>query len=249
MRIFRNLREAITETARELFSRGVIRYVLTRQGRRVEDPAKELIGYGYIVTEPNDYDKLFEEARRITGKDFLREEIAERWFNDMIQCICSNPQQHWFMHPELEQYYRRFVYDEEFKGESYTYCQRIGLQIDKVIDLLIENPERRAAVIAIWDPDVDIERIGAHRVPCSMFYQFIATREAFGYRLDVVYVERSCDFVWFYAFDVYRASRLLDYVVANLNELGGKWWVKGHLIHFIGSLHAFESDVKDQFKW
>ena len=251
MRIFGSLSELINETARELFSRGIVRYDLTRQGKVAPEPAKELLGYVYRLTGYDDKDQFFALAREITGRDFHRKEIAEAWFQDMISKRCSNPQPHWFMHPDLEAYYYKYCRDPVFNGESYTYCERIHWQVDIAIKLLLENPERRAAVIGVWDPLYDVPKIGKHRVPCSMFYQFLAIREVDRYRLDMIYVQRSCDFVWFFPFDVYRAVRLLEYVTDELNrrDVEDRRWAPGNLVHFIGSLHAFESDVPERWKW
>jgi len=249
MRIYRTLSEAANETARELFSRGITRYDLTRQARPYGEPARELIAYSYTVTDPNDYDQFFETVREIVGNPCIRRDVAEAWFNAMISDKCANPQPHWFLCDKLQEYYWHFVHDREYNGESYTYCNRISWQVTNLVRLLKQNPERRAAIIAVWRP-TDIVEVGEHRVPCSMFYQFIAQRTVDGERLDIIYVQRSCDFVWFYAFDVYRACRLLDIVVERLKkEMPEIRWIKGHFIHFIGSLHAFESEIPERWKW
>jgi len=50
MRVFSSLTEMLEETARELFSRGVKRYDMTRQGKKVEEPTVELIGYNFSLS-------------------------------------------------------------------------------------------------------------------------------------------------------------------------------------------------------
>lgn len=244
MRVFSSLTEMLEETARELFSRGVKRYDMTRQGKKVEEPTVELIGYTYTVSDPSDYNQFFSLARKICQRDFHRLAIAERWFTEMMGWRgrkCENPQSFWMLHPELKDYFLRYCCEENGR-EAYTYCSRLRGQIDKVVEKLAENPERRAAIIIVWRV-YDLEIAGTRRVPCSMFYQFISRREIDGRRLDIVYVQRSCDFINFFPFDVYRACRLNEYVSEKLG------WKRGRLIHFISSLHAFESEVPSQYKW
>jgi len=243
MRVYKNLSEMIEETARELFSRGIRRFDQTRQGKKIDEPTVELIGYTYTVSDPSDYDEFFAISRKICQRDFHRRAIAERWFSEMIGLRgrrCENPQTFWMLHPELRDYFLKYC--SEDGRESYTYCSRLKGQIEKVIEKLAENPERRGAVISVWRA-WDLERVGDRRVPCSMFYQFITRQELDGRRVDVIYVQRSCDFINFFPFDVYRACRLAEYIAERLG------WRQGRLIHFISSLHAFESEVPDRFKW
>lgn len=216
---------------------------MTRQGKKIDEPAVELIGYSYAVSDPSDYDEFFALARKICQRNFLLRSIAERWFSEMIGLEgrrCQNPQTFWMLHPELRDYFLKYC--SEDGREAYTYCSRLRGQIEKVIEKLAENPERRGAVISVWR-SWDLERVGNHRVPCSMFYQFITRQELDGRRVDVIYVQRSCDFINFFAFDVYRACRLAEYIAERLG------WRRGRLIHFISSLHAFESEVPERYKW
>ena len=245
MRIFASCKQMLSEVARDVFSRGVWSYDYTRQGKRTEERAKELVGYAYRLTSFHDLDEMLDLARKMFKKDFFRKEIAERWFQEMFEN--KNPQTFWLMHPDLENYFNTYCKEIENRYESYTYGERVTYSYDKVINLLVNNPERRAAVVPVfWMTDV--EKVGKFRVPCSMFYQFIIRRSLTGRQLHLIYVQRSCDLAWFFPFDVYRAVRLLQKATEDLNERGLS--VKtGHLIHFISSLHCFESDLKDRYKW
>ena len=67
-----------------------------------------------------------------------------------------------------------------------------------------------------------------------MSYQFISRDD----KLNIIYNQRSCDFVNHFVFDVFFAIQLLLHVAAKTkNEVGD-------FIHFLGSLHAFEKDMK-----
>jgi len=245
MRIFASCTEMLSEVARDVFSRGVWSYDLTRQGKRTEERAKELVGYAYRLTSFHDLDEMLDLARKMFKKDFFRKEIAEHWFQEMFEN--KNPQTFWFMHPDLENYFNKYCREIENKYESYTYGERVTYSYEKVLDLLIQNPERRAAVIPVFWM-IDVDKVGKFRVPCSMFYQFLIRRSLTGYQLHLIYVQRSCDLAWFFPFDVYRAVRLLQKATEDLNARGLKVQT-GHLIHFIGSLHCFESDLENRYKW
>lgn len=265
MRVFGSCCEMLNETAREVFSRGTWCYDKTRQAREVTERAKELIGYAYRLTSFHDLDQMFDLAREIFGKDFLRKEIAETWFQEMISEERSNPQKFWFMHPELKEYFLKYCAigrnkvivkvkqekEDVVEGvrvfESYTYNERVSKNYKIVLDLLVENIERKAAVIPVfWE--LDLYNVGIQRVPCSMFYQFLARKTVEGYKLHLIYVQRSCDLAWFFTFDTYRAIRLLQKAVEDLNKRGLEI-SEGHLIHFISSLHVFESDINPRYRW
>ena len=245
MRIYSSCREMLSEVSRDVFSRGVWSYDHTRQGKQTLERAKELVGYAYRLTSFDDLDGMLDLAREMFNKDFFRKDIAEHWFNEMFDT--HNPQTFWLMHPQLKEYYKKYCAEIKDIYESYTYGERLTVSYDKILDLLAENPERRAAVVPIfWIADT--YKVGKFRVPCSMFYQFLIRRSLRGRELHLIYVQRSCDLAWFFPFDVYRAVRLLQHTANKLNARGVH--VKeGHLIHFISSLHCFESDLLERYKW
>jgi thymidylate synthase len=75
---------------------------------------------------------------------------------------------------------------------------------------------------------------GRDRVPCSLTYQFIVRDGT----LTLVYNQRSCDFIKFFASDVFITCELLSYVAEMLNVKVGRF------VHFLGSLHAFAGDLE-----
>jgi len=245
VRVYSSAVAMLHETAREVFSRGVWVYDKTRQAKEVKERSKEIIGYSYMLTSFHDLPEMFDLARTMFKKDFLRIDIAEHWFQEMFED--KNPQTFWLKHPELAEYYMKYC-SMSGGAEAYTYGERVSKSYDKVINLLAQNLERRAAVIPVfWE--IDVDRVGKMRVPCSMFYQFLVRRTIDGYELNLIYVQRSCDLAWFFTFDAYRAIRLIQKATKDLREKYGIDVREGSLIHFISSLHAFESDVDPNFRW
>jgi thymidylate synthase len=248
MRFYKNCTELMNETAREVFSRGQASNDRTRQGKIHTETANEIIGYNYKLISPqeDELDNLFSVAREITGKEFIKKEIADKWFEEMF--IDINPHTHWSMHPELVEYFKRYC--AELDGcESYTYGNRLSENYKTLIDKLLENPERRGAMLTVYNSDKDLKRCGQRRIPCSSSYQPLIRRTFWGeYFVNLIYTERSCDFVWFFTFDVYRAIRLMQKIAADLNERGFRCQ-SGDMIHFITSLHAYKSEIPDRYQW
>ena len=75
------------------------------------------------------------------------------------------------------------------------------------------------------------------RVPCSLGY-YLQFRHG---KLNITYLQRSCDFVTHYENDVWLAVQFLRHIA---KEVGME---SGHFSHWIGSLHVFQKDVADVF--
>lgn len=237
-RIFKDCVEAVDETTREVFSRGVECFDKSHQAVEVskeEFLSKELVAYTYKISNPSDPGEAVDWAREHFGKDYLTPEYAEEWWQEMKKGGINPGEAHLAHRPE---YWKKFGIEEDGKF-SYSYSERMESSLPKVIEKLKESPFRRAAFIPIWF-EKDVDRIGERRTPCSIGYHFLVRREGMSNKLHLQYLQRSCDLVSFFPLDLYRAVRLMDYVSW---ELGIE---KGILTHFISSLHAFKKDIKDK---
>lgn len=223
MRIYRNCEHAASETKRELAEMGVDVQVETMQDKYVADNpeylTKELIAYSYAIRDVKDKDKLLEAFEKEEGKAW-----AEAEFKDRVSGLKLNPGNAWEIRKDV---WEEFLHDGKF---SYTYSERFADQVEKVINTLKENRTCRNGIIAMWDPGIDIERIGGkQRVPCTMYYQPLIRNG----RLNMIYNIRSNDLYEHWAYDVWLAIALQEYIAEKVGVEVGTFY------QFIGSLHSY----------
>ena len=230
MRIYKNLKECASETKRELKEMGTEVHLETMQDKKIKDDPKyftnELIGYSFMVLDTSDTDELFKAFHKEDEKEWADAEFEERISQKLL-----NPGKAY----KLRKVWEEFMHDGKF---SYTYSERIGSQVEKVIECLKETPSCRNAIVSIWDPIIDINRIGGRqRVPCSLTYQFLIRNG----KLNLIYSIRSNDLMTHWVHDIYQCVKLQAYVAEKLGLEAG------NLIQFIGSLHAYAKDLEGIF--
>lgn len=226
MRIFSNLKEARDEIERDLHEMGLKYQTMTVQDKVVGgDPGfmtLELQGYGYKIVAAEDIDD-FIEARHLNAK-WIDAEIAERTSGESL-----NPGAAWRLRPEI---WGEFLHEGQF---SYTYPERMAHvnQVENCLEELRFRPNSRQCVIAIWKPADNRQIGGAVRVPCSIFYQLMIRNRA----VDLHYVQRSCDLMTHFNYDLVLAIRFQQWAARRLNLPTGIFH------HYIVSLHAFKKDL------
>lgn len=248
MRIYDNCYELMSETGRNLWEMGSIvkpkhyQNISAREGETFV--TKELICEQYCLLNMPDpkWLMIFLDDR---SKKWAEEEIKERLSGKTL-----NPGTAWM---EREDLWRPFLsvhgkldysYPERI-NEVVTYNNKYMTKIDAVIQLLKDDPETRKAILNIYGgyanryfsyKDEDYLD-GSHRIPCSMYYDFLIRKDANGEdRLHICYHQRSSDFVTFFGTDVWFAWKTMEYVA---EKAGVK---PGYLYHTIDSLHAYEPD-------
>ena len=231
MRIYQSSYEMVREVERELAEMGISYQTETVQDKHVaDDPdfmTKELVGYVYQLTRYNDLEKMLSYLNMPVN--WVEAEIAERL---TLSLTNKNPGTAW---TEREEFWNEYLRNDVF---SYSYAERYHWQIPYIIRELIYKPNTRQAMLMMYSAERDIMSWGGQdRTPCSISYQFIRR----GDQLDIIYNQRSCDFINFFASDVAITIELLKYIAA---EVGVK---PGFFIHMIGSLHAFAKDLKGVF--
>lgn len=117
-----------------------------------------------------------------------------------------------------------------FKG---AYGIRAGAQIDKIVELLKNDPETRQAVITLRDPYRDLFE-KSKDVPCTIAMSFRIRNG----KLNMTTHMRSNDLVWGFPYDVIQFC-LLQMTIAN--ELGIN---SGTYTHHADSLHIYERHAK-----
>lgn len=230
MRIYKSCKEAASETKRELKEMGVEVKLESMQDKIIKDDpdyyTNELIGYSFMILNTGDKEELPKSFGKESELDW-----AEADFQERISCTRANPGEAY----KLRGVWEEFIHDGKF---SYSYPERIGAQVEKVIACLEEHPSSRNAIISMWDPTIDVDRIGGKmRVPCTMYWQ-ILIRDG---KVNMIYNIRSNDLMTHWCWDVYLAIKLQEYIAEKLNREVG-WFIQQ-----VGSLHAYHKDLKGIF--
>src|SRR3990167_3214235 len=228
MRIFANCREATSEIKRDLKEMGVEVKLNRMQDKDIKDDPDyytlEFRGYSYAILDTSDKDYLLE----MFGK---KKDWAEAEFSERISLQNLNPGEAWKLRDDV---WREFLHSGKL---AYTYSERIKEQAEKIIDEFSVNPTTRQAYLSIWDPNIDIDKMGKERVPCSLGYHFMI-RDG---EMECRYMIRSNDLFTHFAYDVWLAIALQEYIA---NAVGVE---VGRFEHYICSLHAYRKDLKGIF--
>lgn len=247
MRIYDNAYELMSETGRNLWEMGIENRPKTYQNKNIEgNPdfiTKELIAESYCLTSIPDPSWLFIYTQTRKWAD---EEFKER-----ISGFQVNPGIAWELNKQM---WEEFLTNKD--GElrfDYTYAERINMTcvnrfgdednqvrtyLEDIIRLLKYDNDTRKAVLSIFNPSLDKDSLdGYARIPCSMYYQFLIRPNGKGEKVcNIIYNQRSADFVAHFGDDVYLAWKLMEYVA---EKVGVK---PGYLYHQIGSLHSYQRD-------
>jgi hypothetical protein len=227
VRIFISAKEMVREVERDLFEMGIRVQPATMQDKFVAADENystlEVQAYGYTLTQLDEDDLQGMIAYLGGNLPWAQSEARDR-----IDPNYLNPGESYPLMPVWEQFLR----DGQF---AYTYNERFREQLPLIIRELQVRPNTRQAVMTMYDRHQDMGNWGGKdRVPCSLTYQFYAR----GGQLHLIYTMRSCDFLTHFCHDVYLAVGLLQYVA---DQVGMQ---VGNFTHFIGSLHAYQKDMK-----
>lgn len=228
MRIYKNCKEMVSETHRDLFEMGVKVTPKTMQDKTIANQKDyetlELSGYSFAVESTKDLDQMIKD--RGLSLEWCYADLKERLSSDRV-----NPGEAYKLRPEWEE----FVHNQEF---AYTYNERLRYQVPATVQLLKFDNDTRQAVITVYEGTKDSDnRGGLKRVPCSMYYQFLVRKG----KLDVIYTMRSSDFMTHFPYDIWMAAKLRDHIAEQIDVKPGR------LVFFSGSLHAYRKDIPDTF--
>lgn len=113
-----------------------------------------------------------------------------------------------------------------------AYGARISGQLDDLASLLERDPGSRQAVLTIYDAGRDLNA-AKRDVPCTLALQFLVRDE----RLILRTVMRSNDLWLGLPYDLMQFAMLQSALASHLGVYPGE------MIHQVGSLHLYESDV------
>lgn len=233
MRIYQDPSEMVREVERDLFEMGHRYQTKTVQAFNVENDPKfetiELFGYAYQLLPGWNKESMASAMQYMdVNETWANAELIER-VHGTIDGTPLNPGLAWRLKSDLWKPMLRK--DGTF---AYSYAERWQAQLPYVIRELTDMPTTRQAVMTMYDDCKDRMNWRGHdRVPCSLTYQF-AIRNG---KLDLVYNQRSCDFLKFFMADVFFTVGLQAHVA---NEVGVP---VGTFTHFLGSLHVFKGDM------
>ncbi len=243
MRIYKTIKDALDETARDLKVRSITTECNSYQDKKLNGRdrfVKELIGVDFKIDKPtlNREDAVRymfpDEADKIIK--YCEQEIKDRCSGEPL-----NPGNSYKIRADM---WSKFL---EGTGKfSYQYAERLWTkdQFRNVINCLKNDAGTRQAVLSIWNPSLDMDANklgGGNRIPCSLNYQFLIRND----RLHCIYSMRSNDFFGHHVIDLYCASGLMEYIVSELKDVYPNLKV-GSLSYICGSLHAFAWDIN---KW
>lgn len=228
MRIFENALEAFMEIERDLYEMGTTYKSETVQDQKLEGQAQdtlELFGYGYTIKSQDKKEEMLEYGK--LNKEWAFAELAERVGGNYP----PNPGQAWKLNGK---FWGQFIRNGVF---SYSYPERWQWQLPYIIHELREKPNTRQAYMTMYSAEKDMMNWGGRdRVPCSIGYQFLIRNN----QLHLVYNQRSCDFVKFLGYDMFLTMGLQVHVASRLGI------APGNFTHFLGSLHAFRTDLEEK---
>ena len=183
---------------------------------------KELQNYIYTVTNAEDSMDQLQPSM-----PWAEAEFWERVGNENL-----NPG---YAYKFREDVWDEFLHEGKF---AYTYSERIGDKLEKIISEIEIHPDSRQLYLSIWDREEDPDKLGgSSRVPCSLGYLF----QVRGGKVHITYFMRSCDYATHMQNDIYLAVKLMKYVAQRTG------YESGNYTHFMGSLHIYKKDVEGVF--
>lgn len=119
---------------------------------------------------------------------------------------------------------------------GYRWAEHFGLhQIYSLVKILRKDSESRRAVLAMWDPTVDLR--GGKDIPCNTHVYFRMN----GPTLDMTVCNRSNDFIWgMLGANAVHMTMLHELICNELRVRVGKYQVFTNNLHIYKSLPKFK---------
>jgi thymidylate synthase len=221
VRFYQTFPIALNEIRRDLKEMGI--RVTTKSVQNVigDVEAFELQNYIYTVTQPDWRQILVPNAAWCAAE-----------FDERISGQFLNPG---------EAYKLRNGFWEKYLNKDgkfdYSYPERLSQNLGHVINLLKKDINSRRAFLPVVDFVEDQVDLLDRRFPCSLGYWFNYRQD----QLNMTYLLRSSDYFEHLHYDLVLAHRLQCHVAESVG-------VKpGNFCQWVGSLHCFQSNVKDVF--
>ena len=184
---------------------------------------KALFNVGFYMTDPKD--------RKIVNKERKwSEEYAEaewQWY------LSGDPKVSTLgdIYGKVPEIWKRMANDAGKVNSNYGYQWDRNGQLDRIIQMLQDNPDNRQCAISIYDgKEIDDY---SHDTPCTYAVQFTIVHN----RLDMCVTMRSNDLWYGFCNDQYQFSKLQEMVSKRLDIETGVYY------HFAHNMHLYNDKI------
>ena len=184
---------------------------------------KALFNVGFYITDPAD--------RKIVNKEReWKEDYAEaewQWY------LSGDPKVSTLgdIYGKVPEIWKRMANGEGKVNSNYGYQWERNGQLDRIIQMLQDNPDNRQCAISIYDgKEIDDY---SHDTPCTYAVQFTIVHN----RLDMCVTMRSNDLWYGFCNDQYQFSKLQEMVSKRLKIDTGVYY------HFAHNMHLYNDKI------
>ena len=184
---------------------------------------KALFNVGFYMTDPKD--------RKIINKERKwNEEYAEaewQWYLSGDANVCKLGD----IYGKVPEIWKRMANDAGKVNSNYGYQWDRNGQLDRIIQMLQDNPDNRQCAISIYvGKEIDDY---SHDTPCTYAVQFTIVHN----RLDMCVTMRSNDLWYGFCNDQYQFSKLQEMVSKRLEIETGVYY------HFAHNMHLYNDKI------
>ena len=185
---------------------------------------KALFNIGFYITDPKD--------RKIINKERAwKEDYAEaewQWY------LSGDPKVSTLgdIYGKVPEIWKRMANPDGKVNSNYGYQWDRNGQLDRIIQMLQDNPDNRQCAISIYDgKEIDDY---SHDTPCTYAVQFTIVHN----RLDMCVTMRSNDLWYGFCNDQYQFSKLQEMVSKRLEIETGVYY------HFAHNMHLYNDKIR-----
>ena len=184
---------------------------------------KALFNVGFYITDPKD--------RKIINKERKwKEDYAEaewQWYKSGDPHITTLGD----IYGKIPEIWKRMADPKGYVNSNYGYQWDRNGQLDRIIQMLQDNPDNRQCAISIYDgKEIDDY---SHDTPCTYAVQFTILHG----RLDMCVTMRSNDLWYGFCNDQYQFSKLQEMVSKRLKIETGVYY------HFAHNMHLYNDKI------
>ena len=184
---------------------------------------KALFNVGFYITDPMD-NKIINRERN-WKPDYA--EAEWQWYLSGSPYVSELGK----IYGKIPEIWKRMANDSGRVNSNYGYQWKRNGQLDKIIDMLQNNPDTRQACVSIYDGKEFNEY--SHDTPCTYAIQFTILHG----RLDMCVTMRSNDLWYGFCNDQYCFSMLQGLVAHELNIEPGVYY------HFAHNMHLYNDKI------